>query len=96
MKKLIDFSRWGKFYVSHELIHNISHADVNLIFKDVVILRCEYMAITNEFEYYAVSKHFRVAEQAREVPKYIATVKQDEKSKIVKITWEEVTRKEWL
>jgi len=51
--------------------------DSQLIFAEVIIVRCEYMAMTDRYVYDCYSKHFRPVEPGYKTPEYIAIIHED-------------------
>ena len=51
--------------------------DSQLIFAEVIIVRCEYMAMTDRYVYDCYSKHFRPVEPGYKIPEYEVIIHED-------------------
>lgn len=66
---IIDERRIGILRIKHQAI-----LDAQPIFAEVIIVRCEYMAAYNHYEYHCYSKHFRPIVEGYIFPEYEAII----------------------
>lgn len=69
------YKQRGKFFVSGKYFDDLklSRGDGLSLFKDIIVLRCEHMAMDDSFEYHAISKQFREVTDGEISPTYEAT-----------------------
>jgi hypothetical protein len=74
----VTMSRIGKFYMSNEVVRDAeAHDFARLVFGLCVILRAEYLAAYDKFEYYAICSEFDEIEQHCVAPEYRAIIDTD-------------------
>lgn len=68
------WDRQGKILISRELMKDSMLFVMEEIMSKIIVLRCEHLAMTDEFEYYAVSKEFDPVPPDEVPPNYMVEI----------------------
>ena len=79
--------RKGKFLISKDLLESLDSEKLNLLFKDILIVRAEMIFHLDQVEYYAYSEHFDEVDLGFVVPEYQAVITRHDDDSI-SVEWE--------
>jgi len=81
--------RPGTFKITRDLIIDNPEA-VNEVLKDVLVVGVDNDFFTGILTYKGYSKHFGVIKEGEMPPEYFATIRTDDKTRIVGVTWKKL------
>ena len=68
---LIEERRYGRFKIPRNFMYGPDDNVLQDIMKDIIVLRAEYLAVYDKFEYIAASKHFKKVPENCEPIEYV-------------------------
>ena len=64
------FDRMGKFYVDSITLLDLDTKELAKLFKDMIIMRCEYLVYMDAFCYVAYHPDFNKVDPKKSIPRY--------------------------